>query len=158
MKTRSKDIGTSCETAVVKAARTRGFPLAERLALAGAGDLGDVRLTAFVHLEVKGGHAAEDASDAQIEAWLVETERELGHAGAIAGALVTKRKAVGPGNAHRWNAWVRLSWLARWRCYPDDIVPLDGPDATIRMSFESLLAQLRAAGYGDPLTTTEKEH
>lgn len=153
MTNKPKAIGTAAETAVVRAARTRGFPLAERLALAGAQDLGDVRLTAFVHLEVKGGHAAETASDAQIEAWLLETERELQHAGASAGALVTKRRAVGAGNAHRWDAWVRLSWIAKWRAYPDDVVPLDGPDATVRMSFASLLAQLRAAGYGDPLET-----
>lgn len=153
MVNKPKAIGTAAETAVVRAARTRGFPLAERLALAGAQDLGDVRLTAFVHLEVKGGHAAETASDAQIEAWMLETERELAHAGASAGALITKRPSVGPANADRWWAHVRASWVAQWRCYPIQPVLPDQPDHTVRLTLGSLLVQLRAAGYGDPLTT-----
>lgn len=149
----SKAKGTACESAVVAAARPLGFPLAERLALAGSADVGDVRLAPWVHLEVKGGKAAENASDAQIEAWMVETERELANAGALAGALVTKRKGVGAANAHRWWAYVRASWLATWRAYPADLATQAGPDLTVRMTYDSLLAQLRAAGYGDPLDT-----
>lgn len=152
MKTRPKDIGTWTETAVVRAAQTRGFPLAERLVLAGAKDLGDVRLTIGVHLEVKGGHAAETASDAQIEAWMVETERELAHAGAMAGALITKRKGYGSSRAELWWAWVRASWLAQWRAYPLEMTMPEQPDHTIRMTLDSLLVQLRAAGHGDALT------
>ena len=151
MTNRPKNIGTSAETAVVRAARPLGFPLAERLALAGSADVGDVRLAPWVHLEVKGGKAAETASDAQIEAWMLETERELAHAGALAGALVTKRKGVGATNAHRWWAYVRASWLATWRAYPAELAAQAGPDATVRMTYDSLLAQLRACGYGDPL-------
>lgn len=158
MKTRPKDIGTAAETAIVRTARANGFPLAERLALAGALDHGDVRLTAYVHLEIKGGHAAEQASDTQIETWMLELERELANADALAGALITKRKGVGPGNAHRWWAHVRVSWIAQWRCYPFEPTLPDQPDATIRMTVESLLVQLRAAGYGDPLTTSHQEN
>ena len=159
MTNRPKQIGTSCETAVVRAAQPLGFPLAERLALAGAQDLGDVRLAPYVHLEVKGGKAAETASDAQIEAWMVETERELAHARALAGALILKRKGVGAARAHLWWAYVRASWLAAWRAYPADLAAeiQAGPDHTIRMTLDSLLAQLRASGYGDPIpadTTT----
>lgn len=153
MTNRPKNIGTSCETAVVRAARPLGFPLAERLALAGENDLGDIRLAPWVHLEVKGGKAAETASDAQIEAWMLETERELANASALAGALVTKRKGVGAANAHRWWAYVRASWLATWRAYPTNLTAQAGPDHTVRMTLDSLLAQLRAAGYGDPLPT-----
>lgn len=157
MTNKPKAIGTSAESAVVRAARAHGFPLAERLALAGSQDLGDVRLTAFVHLEVKGGHAAEQASDAQIEAWMLELERELGHAGAIAGALITKRRGYGLQRAGQWWAHVRSSWLAQWRCYPDvETFPVQ-PDATIRMTYADLLTQLQAAGYGDPLDTQENQ-
>ncbi len=156
MSRRPKDIGTAAETAVVKTARANGFPLAERLALAGAQDLGDVRLTAYVHLEIKGGHAAEQASDAQIEAWMLETERELAHASAMAGALITKRKGYGPQRADQWWAHVRASWLAQWRCYPFEPLLPDQPDATVRVTLASLLVQLRAAGYGDPLTMPEE--
>lgn len=149
----SKAKGTACESAVVAVARPLGFPLAERLALAGAQDLGDIRLAPYVHLEVKGGKAAEQASDAQIEAWMLETERELANAGALAGALVTKRKGVGAANAHRWWAYVRASWLAQWRAYPAELTAeiQAGRDHTIRMTLDSLLAQLRSSGYGDPL-------
>lgn len=157
MTNRPKNIGTSAETAVVRAARPRGFGLAERLALAGQNDLGDVRLAPYVHVEVKGGKAAENASDAQIEVWMLETERELANAGALAGALVTKRKGVGAANAHRWWAYVRASWLAQWRAYPADLTAelQAGPDHTVRLTLESLFAQLRASGYGDPLTTED---
>lgn len=144
MVNKPKAIGTAAETAVVRVARDRGFPDAERLALAGAQDLGDVRLCPGVHLEVKGGHAAESASDAQVEAWLVETERELEHAGATVGALVTKRKAIGNGNADRWWAHVRSSWWDRMRG-----VEPGGPDYPVRMTLSDLLCQLRASGYGE---------
>lgn len=155
MVNKPKAIGTHAESAVVKAAQPLGFPLAERLALAGAQDLGDVRLAPYVHLEVKGGKAAETASDAQIEAWMVETERELAHARALAGALILKRKGVGAARAHLWWAYVRASWLAAWRAYPADLAAeiQAGPDHTIRMTLDSLLAQLRASGHGDPLPT-----
>lgn len=155
MTNRPKNIGTAAETAVVRAATTRGFPYAERLALAGHLDQGDVRLAPWVHLEVKGGRAAEQASDTQIEAWMVELERELANANAMAGALITKRAGIGPANAHRWWAHVRASWLAQWRHYPGDI-PAPGAgstvhDCTVRMPLDSLLVQLRVAGYGTPL-------
>ena len=39
-----KRIGTAAETAVTRYARTAGFPLAERRALAGGADLGDILL------------------------------------------------------------------------------------------------------------------
>lgn len=155
MTNRPKQIGTWTESAVVNAAIPLGFPLAERLVLHGADDLGDVRLAPYVHLEVKGGKAAETASDAQIEAWMLETERELANAGALAGALVLKRKGVGAARAHLWWAYVRASWLATWRAYPGELAAelQAGPDHTIRMTLDSLLAQLRASGYGDPLPT-----
>lgn len=157
MVNKPKAIGTSAESAVVKAAIPLGFPLAERLALHGENDLGDVRLAPWVHLEVKGGKAAEQASDAQIEAWMLETERELTNAKALAGALVLKRKGVGATRAHLWWAYVRASWLAQWRAYPAALTAdvQAGPDHTIRLTLDSLLAQLRAAGYGDPLPTTD---
>lgn len=152
---KSKNIGTAAESACVTYARAHGYPLAERLALAGSQDLGDVRLTAFVHLEVKGGHAAEAASDAQIEAWMLELERELGHAGAIAGALITKRRGYGAQRAEHWWAHVRASWLATWRCYPETHTYPVQPEATVRMTYADLLVQLRAAGYGTPLDAQE---
>lgn len=153
----SKAKGTWTESAVVNTAKPLGFPLAERIALAGSSDLGDVRLAPYVHLEVKGGKAAEQASDAQIETWMLELERELANAKALAGALVTKRKGVGATRAHLWWAYVRASWLAEWRTYPASVTLPHQPDATIRMTLDSLLVQLRAAGHGDSLDSSVEQ-
>jgi hypothetical protein len=153
MVNRPKAIGTAAETAVVRAARPRGFPHADRLTLTGNQDRGDVGLCPGVVIEVKGGAAARTASDGLIDAWLIETERERVHARADVAFLVIQRPGVGPTNAHRWWAWFRLGWL----------LPLVGgrghelgnADAAVRLHLDTALQLLRAAGYGDPLDDPE---
>ncbi|MBW0254967.1 hypothetical protein [Cellulomonas sp. PS-H5] len=144
MVNRPKQIGTAAETAVVRAARPRGFPHAGRLTLTGALDGGDVGLCPGVIVEVKGG-AAKDASDGTIDGRLVETERERANAGAAVAFLVTQRPGVGPADAHRWWAWFRLGWVPELATVP----PHDG--LIIRMQLGDALQLLRAAGYGNPL-------
>lgn len=108
MTNKSKGIGTTAETAVCRYLKARGLR-AKRLTLHGSSDVGDID-TGFDELvvEVKAGKAAETASDGQVEAWLGETDRERVNAGAQVGALVLKRKGVGPSNVDRW--WVVLGW------------------------------------------------
>lgn len=149
MANRPKQIGTAAETAVIRAARPRGFPHADRLTLTGALDRGDVGLCPGVIVEVKGGAAAKDASDGMIDGWLVETERERVNAGAAVAFLVTQRAGVGPANAHRWWAWWRLGWL------PDLVVVPPHDRFVIRMQLGDALQLLRGAGYGDPLAEPE---
>lgn len=155
---RSKAIGTAAESAVVKAARTRGFPHAERVVLHGNLDQGDVRLTpgltAGVIVEVKGGHAAENASDGQVAKWLTETQAERIHANADHALLVTKRKGIGHENAHRWSAWLTLWDFRRLIGWPWVYGGEHVNAFPIHLTFDSALALLRAAGYGDPI---EKE-
>ena len=146
---RQKQIGTAAESAVVRYARHAGFDLAERRALAGATDLGDILLAPGAIIEVKAGKAAERASDARILHWLVETERERVNAGADVAVLVTKRAGVGHVNAGRWWAHFHLANLARLRGYPTTVPIAD--QAVVRMTLASALTQLRAAGYGTPL-------
>lgn len=136
---RSGRIGTAAETAVVRAMQTRGFPSAERRRLRGRDDAGDLTGIPGVCVEVKGGAAAKDASDAQIEAWLVETEVERVNGRADIGVLVVQRRGVGPANADRWWAVVDGRHLA-----PDLQMPL-------RMLFGDFLRWLRIQGYGDEL-------
>jgi|GEM_PF-726725 len=147
MVNRPKQIGTAAETAVVRTARRLGFPGADRLTLTGHLDRGDVGLCPGVIIEVKGGGAAKTASDGLIDTWLAETARERLHAGADVAFLVTQRAGVGAPNAHRWWAWWRLGDLIAlrhtWRA---------GTDAVVRMQLGDALAQLRAVGYGEPLT------
>jgi hypothetical protein len=147
---RSKNIGTAAETAVVNAARRFGFPQADRLPLSGALDRGDIGLCPGVIVEVKAGQQTRSPSDTLIEAWMIETERERLNAGATVGLLVTQRHGVGHKNAHRWWAWWRLG----------DLYYLHGPherpyDAPVCMYLEDVLYVLHGAGYGTPTTPQE---
>lgn len=144
---RSKDIGTRGETAVVKAARAYGFGNAERRALAGSADLGDVLLCPGVVVEVKAGQQTANPSDAQVAAWMAEAETERQNANANLALLVLKRH--GKGDA----AW--------WWCYLPlgDLVSLAGSGTAygiegtpVRLLFVDALRVLRADGWGDPLT------
>ncbi len=152
MTNRPKAIGTACETAVVRYLQANGFPHAERRALRGELDAGDVTGCPGIAIEIKGGEAAKSASDAQIEAWLVETETERINANAEIGLLVTQRKAFGPKNAGQWWATLRL----------DNVLSGDDPiwsapgwpairDIPVRMHLSDAVRLLRVAGYGNSL-------
>lgn len=138
---RPKDIGTAAETAVVRALRTLGFPHAERRALAGAQDLGDITGTPGVVWEVKGGQQTRQPSDEQIAAWMAETEVERVNAGAGVGVLVLQRHGVGPANAHRWWAYLQ----------GDDWMLGCGHRYPIRLLLSDACVVLRVSGYGEPL-------
>ncbi|WP_127572752.1 hypothetical protein [Georgenia faecalis] len=148
MVNRPKNIGTAAETAVVRAARTRGFPHADRLTLTGNKDRGDIGLAPGVIVEVKGGQAAKTASDNQIATWLAETEIERGHAGAAVGILVTARPGIGAPNAHRWWAHITLGDLLTTLGAHESLKLAPNLHAPLRMTLGSALALLRAAGYG----------
>ena len=152
MVNKSKSVGTKAESAVVRAAQSRGFPMAERRALRGRHDVGDVLLCPGLVLEVKGGDMARNASDALVAKWLVETERERVNAGAEHAFLVVQRAGVGPRNAHQWHAY----WTAGgWARLLGHKAPGALAGATIRTSLESSLAALRANGWGDELEEIE---
>lgn len=137
---RSKDIGTRAETAVVKYLRANGFPLADRLPLKGSKDIGDVGDgTGAVVFEIKAGRAAETASDKQIGLWLEETLTEKDNAHADHGVLVVKRAGKGEAQVGKW-------WAIVW-----SPAVLGGPFLTQRYLLEEYLQHLRYSGYGDPL-------
>jgi hypothetical protein len=100
---RSKQKGTSAETTVVRWARGSGYwPEAARIVLHGREDHGDVRLNSWTMLQVKAGRAAEKASDAQIHAWLVQTQQQARAGGFSEGFLVTKRAGIGLTRPDAW--------------------------------------------------------
>lgn len=154
---RPKDIGTAAETAVVRYLRGAGFPHAERRALRGNQDAGDITGTPGVCWEVKGGTAAKLASDAQVQDWLDDTSKEKAAAGAGAdvAVLVLQRKGIGTANAGRWWALMPgwqyealsgsgrrtdgLGGLASWSF---------GDRGPLRMHLAQACALLRYAGYG----------
>jgi hypothetical protein len=97
-----KVIGTQAETRVVNYLKRSGFPHAERRALSGQQDKGDILVTRGLIVEVKAGEMAENASDERMRGWVEETERERVNAGADHAFLVVKRKGHG---VHKIGGW-----------------------------------------------------
>ena len=141
---RPKAIGTAAETATVRALRRLGFPHAERRALTGTLDQGDITGCPGVAWEVKGGTAAKTASDGQVAEWLAETERERVNAQAEVGVLVLQRAGVGAANADRW-----------WAVMQMPVRTIEGRPTghwvPCRMTLEQACMVLRLWGYGSPL-------
>lgn len=141
-----RKIGTATETAVVKFLRSVGFPHAERRALRGAQDAGDITGTPGICWSVKGGQMARRASDQQVAEWLHELARQTLRAQADYGVLVVQRAGIGAANAGRWwavmQAWqveCLTSKTGRWNAafrFP------------LRMALADAVALLRHAGYG----------
>ena len=102
MVNRSKAVGTSAETHVVRYLQANGFPNADRRAVKGSLDVGDILVCKGLIVEVKAGAAAENASDGQLRLWCAETKREQVNAGATTSFLVVKRKGHGVGKIGGW--------------------------------------------------------
>lgn len=157
---RSKDIGTRAETAVVRYLRGHGFPHAERRALTGTHDQGDITGTPGVCWEVKVRN--RPATDKQINAWLAETETERINSGADIGVLVVRRQGVGDPNAGRWwavmpmhdLAHVLAAGLARLLSEQQEPFVVNNA-APARLLLADVVQLLRAAGYGNPLTADD---
>lgn len=80
--------GTAAETAVVRFLQAHGFPYAERRALHGSHDRGDVTGLGPVVLEVK------NCARLEMSQWLKELEHEIRNARAETGAVVAKRRGI----------------------------------------------------------------
>ncbi|MEV7814276.1 hypothetical protein AB0P05_26660 [Streptomyces flaveolus] len=102
MSTKSKQRGTETERMVVNYLLENGFSRAERRALAGVADKGDVTGIEGVCIEVKG-----DRSN-KVSAWKAETVKEAKNAGAGMYLLVVRvdRKPV-----ERWEAHIPYNLL-----------------------------------------------
>lgn len=90
---KSKQKGTAAETAVVKYLKENGFPYAERRALHGTLDKGDITGCGPIVFEVK-NHAKLD-----LAGWVSELMVEIANADAMTGAVVAKKRGTtSPGN------------------------------------------------------------
>lgn len=132
MTNRPKAIGTAAETAVVRYLAAHGFPAAERRALHGATDLGDITGTPQIVWEVKGGEAAKDASDKRVAAWFDEAREEAGNAGATYGFLIVQRRQKG----------VRDWWAVLDVCDLAKLVRRDALNQSSNLHCRLTLAQL----------------
>jgi hypothetical protein len=147
-----KNIGTAGETAVVRVFRHNGFPGAERRALRGTLDCGDLTGLGPLCVEVKAGKAAKTASDGQVAAWLAETETERINARAEFGILVMARSGIGAANAGRWWAVMDMGDLHALMLKRPIAEPRSGLQP-VRLHLDGAIALLRRAGYGDAPTT-----
>jgi len=100
---KSKQKGTAAETAVVKYLKENGFPYAERRALTGTLDKGDITGCGPIVFEVK-NHAKID-----LAGWIKELESETVNAQATTGCVVAKKRGTtDPGN---WYAVMPFEWM-----------------------------------------------
>lgn len=90
----SKRKGTAAESAVVSWLQAHGFPHAERRALSGTSDRGDIAGLPGVALEVK------NVARMALGEWVDEARKEAGNAKARIWAVVHKRR--GKGDAGDW--------------------------------------------------------
>lgn len=135
MSTKSKAKGTTAERDVVKYLHASGWPAAERRALSGNKDKGDVAGIPGVCIEVK---AQERPLLAQ---WARELAVETVNAGASFGLLVVKRpyKPVS-----RWDAYMTPEQAAS---LAGGLLLGPGRDKWVSMDLRFAVALMRSAGY-----------
>jgi hypothetical protein len=92
---KSRAKGTAWESAIVDFLRERGAPHAERRALGGANDRGDIAGIPGVVIEAK------SAARLELSAWLAEAEAERANDGAdLAAVWIKKRGKTSPGHGY----------------------------------------------------------
>jgi predicted lipoprotein len=90
----SKKKGTAWESQVVDYLREHGQPHAERRALTGSADKGDVSGIPGVMIEAK------NEKTVTLGSYLDEVKAETANAGASIGVAVVKRRSRGPGDSY----------------------------------------------------------
>jgi hypothetical protein len=121
MVNRSKAKGSLAERLVCEYLIRRGWPAAERRALAGSQDRGDVAGIPGVMLEVK------SCKTIDLAGWLAEAKVEQANAGATIGAVVAKKRGTtDPGDWYALLTFRQLCDLLAAAGYRGSAVPRDG--------------------------------
>lgn len=113
---KSKDIGTRGETKVARFLNERGVK-AERRALSGAEDKGDVKILfkqkEEMTLEVKTGKMTVNPSRSQIEEWIRQAVVEGGNAGCSAALVIVRfRRKIEDAEVYiPGSSWHRFMYL-----------------------------------------------
>lgn len=105
MSNKSKQKGTKAETNVVKFLEGNGIK-AERKALHGSNDLGDVHVSGNIEmiLEVKAGKQTENPNRTQIEEWMRQARTEGDNAELpVALVVVRYRRAIKDANVYYYD-------------------------------------------------------
>lgn len=107
MVNKAKNKGTAAESAVVSFLRTRGFPHAERLALQGGKDRGDITGIPGIVIEVK------NTATYTFSSWLKEAMVEKDNANADFAFVAAKPRLVGATRVGMWMAAMYLGEFSR---------------------------------------------
>jgi hypothetical protein len=99
--------GTMAESAVVSFLRTQGFPYAERLALQGGKDRGDITGIPGICIEVK------NTQTYTLSSWLKEAMVEKENSGADFAFVAAKPRLIGVTRVGMWMAAMMLSEFKR---------------------------------------------
>jgi hypothetical protein len=139
MVNRPRVIGTTGETAVVRYLRDHGFTQAERRALHGTQDQGDIVGTPGICWEIKTGETAKSIFPKMIASWLAETEVERINSRETIGVLVMQRRGFGMTRIGEW-----------WAVIPSHLAfaPNHDPGGYIWLSLENCVTMLKRMGYG----------
>ena len=154
MTNKPKAIGTATETAVVRYLQANGYPHAERRALRGQNDAGDITGTPGICWEVKARN--RPVSDNQIDTWLSELATERANARADVGILVIRRPGFGPANAGSW--WAVTSAPDLFHIHGGTTTGLVWgmvgyfgiSDIPVRLTLAHAVRLLRIGGWGEP--------
>ena len=114
MTNKPKRIGTSFESLCRNFLQAAGWHEADRLALTGSQDRGDLVICTTpwrVHAECKAGATAAAASDALIESWMDQAERERRNADATLCPLIVYRYRRAAANHDVYLPLKDLVWL-----------------------------------------------
>ena len=112
----SKQKGTAAETAVVRWFQDHGWPHAERRALSGAYDMGDINLEPAIVVEVKNTKAITLAQ------FMAETEQERINANAEIGVCVIKKRGTtNPAEFYAVTSLDQIAWLLRAAGYGESL-------------------------------------
>lgn len=121
----SKKKGTAAETKVVRYLATFGIE-AERRALAGSEDVGDIKMiwnkSEEFTLEVKAGKQTANPSRSQLEEWLRQAEVEGKNAGCRSALVIVRyRRAIEDADVYiptapcaKWVQYMHLDEFAEW--------------------------------------------
>lgn len=134
---KSRSTGTAAETAVVRYLQN-WWPAAERRALSGNKDKGDVAGIPGVVIEVKA------AATQLLAAWRRETWTEMRNAGATTCVLVVKRpyKAVG-----QWDAYIPGDLIPAALSFGDEHIFSEEGSPWLRMDLLLAVVMLKDQGY-----------
>lgn len=149
---RNNQIGAAAERGLVAYLCEHGWPQAERRALRGEFDAGDVTGTPGLCWEIKAGTQCTRPTERQIAEWMTETETERVNAAAEIGVLVLRRPGVGSAQAGRWDCYLPLHAIVGLAADAPLLRALTEPivSAPLRLTLAEACELLVTAGYGKP--------